>query len=421
MMTPATRVRRLVLDIGPLTGFYILFQATMSLLMDFAFTDLLWRGRALTGSMLMPGLLLAFSGSMIALKVPLWRMLPVTARDIDRARWWHSVGGPGLLSALLLAVPLLVRMAMGHSDAPWSAVGWMLGGQFALCVAVTMVWMAIPLARRKWGRWSGLIMLPLLLGYLRMVMPQQDDLRPILVAAIPAAILAAAALYLTAGRWPLPLTTALWTAPSGAGGDAPSRLSGWPVLLLANLPFWAWAWGIMAFICLALKYFILGFNLGAFGWMLGLISAQFAVTNLATGMRAFRALPLSGARLTTILVLLLLAVQCVSLALFALVLRVAGDAPPAIVFIATLLYPLLYFPAILRYGMRMAQFGFALSILVIVPLQLLSRDAAVAPWMAAGLAALAALGVLWTWHEIARGSRAYRVQPLVPARWRGGA
>ena len=421
MMTPATRVRRLVLDIGPLTGFYILFQAAASLSMDFAFTDLLWRGRPLSGFMLMPGLLLAVNGAMIAAKVPLWRMLPVTARDIDRARWWHSVGGPGLLSALLLAVPLLVRMAMGRGDAPWSAIGWIVGGQFALCVAVTMVSIALPLARRKWGRWSGLLMLPLLLGYLRMVTPQHDDLRPILAAVISAAILAAAALYLAAGRWPLPLTTALWAAPSGARGDAPSRLSGWPVLLLANLPLWAWLWGIIAFICLALKQFMPDFNLGAFGWMLGLISAQFAVSNLAIGMRAFRALPVSGARLTTILVLLLLAVQCVSLALFALVLRVTGDAPPTIAFIAPLLYPLLYFPAVLRYGMRMAQFGYALSILVMVPLQLLSRDAAVAPWVVAGLAALVALGVLWTWHEIARGSRAYRVQPLVPARWRAGA
>ncbi|HKQ11727.1 MAG TPA: hypothetical protein VJS85_11095 [Rhizomicrobium sp.] len=415
MMTPATRVRRLVLDIGPLQGTYLLFLIALCLFMDYD-----WVGYSYVSPALVPGLLLSFMGGSAAIKVPLWRVLPVSARDIDRARWWQGVGGPGLLLTAMLAVVVLVLSAKGGRQVSWRDLGLELGGQFAVCVVMALAWMMLPLLHRKWGRWSSLVVfLPLTLIYFRIVTPHFGLLRPSLEIAIPLAILAAAALYLTAGRWLLPLTTALWAAPSGARGDAPSRLSGWPVLLLANLPLWAWLWGIMAFICLALKQFMPDFNLGGFGWMLGLISAQFAVTNLAIGMRAFRALPVSGARLTTILVLLLLAVQCVSLALFALVLRVAGDAPPTIAFIAPLLYPLLYFPAILRYGMRMAQFGYALSILVMVPLQLLSRDAAVAPWVVAGLAALAALGVLWTWHEIARGSRAYRVQPLCPARWRG--
>lgn len=416
ILSPAARVRRLVLDIGPLAAFNLLFVAVISLFLDF-----LWVSGPFGSSMLMPGLLLAVNGAMIAAKVPLWRMLPVTARDIDRARWWHGVGGPALLLALLLAIPVLALMAMGRGHAPWSAIGLTLGGQFAVCIVLVLMSIAMPLARRKWGRWGALIILPLIPVYFRIGIPGHDDPRPVLIVVIPLAILAAAALYLTAGRWPLPLTTALWAAPSGARGDAPSRLSGWPVLLLANLPLWAWLWGIMAFGCLMLKYFLPGFDLGLFGWILGLMSAQFAVTNLAIGMRAFRALPVSGARLTWVLILLLLAVQCVSLALFALVMQITGDAIPATVFITLLLYPLLYFPAILRYGMRMAQFGYALSILVMVPLQLLSRDAAFAPWVVAGLAALAALGVLWIWHEIARGSRAYRVQPLVPARWRGGA
>jgi len=231
--------------------------------------------------------------------------------------------------------------------------------------------------------------------------------------------MAAMGLYLAAGHWPLPLTTAMWAAPSGAGGNTPSRLSGWPVLLRANLPLFLWLWGGMAFVCLVLRYFLPGFDLSLFGWILALMSAQFAVANLAIGMRGFRALPIGGARLTTILLLLLLAVQCMSLALFALVLRIVGSALPAAAFVAPLLYPLLYFPATLRFGMRVAQFGYALSIMVIVPLQLMSRYAAAMPWAVAGMGAVAALAVLWTWHEIARGSRAYRVQPLVPARWRG--
>ncbi|HKX65352.1 MAG TPA: hypothetical protein VJM78_08575, partial [Rhizomicrobium sp.] len=304
VLAPAARVRRLVLDIGPLQGTYLLIQSAISLFLDF-----LWVGHSLAGLMLMPGLLLGISGSMIAAKVPLWHMLPVTARDIDRARWWHGVGGPALLLGFFLAIPVLVQLAMGRGHPPWSAIGLSLGGQFAVCIVLALVSIAIPLARRKWGRWGVLIIFPLIPVYFRIGIPGHDDPRSVLIVVIPIAILAAAALYLTAGRWPLPLTTALWAAPSGARGDAPSRLSGWPVLLLANLPLWAWLWGIMALGCLMLKYFLPGFDLGLFGWLLGLLSAQFAVTNLAIGMRAFRALPVSGVRLTTILVLLLLAVQ----------------------------------------------------------------------------------------------------------------
>jgi hypothetical protein len=92
---------------------------------------------------------------------------------------------------------------------------------------------------------------------------------------------------------------------------------------------------------------------------------------------------------------------------------------PAAAFLAPLIFPLLYFPAALRFGLRIAQIGYALSIMVIVPLQLMSRDAATAPMALAGFGMLAALGSFWIWREIARGSGAYRVQALVPARWRG--
>ena len=202
--------------------------------------------------------------------------------------------------------------------------------------------------------------------------------------------------------------------------DSPSRLSGWPVLLRANLPVWLWLWGVMVFVCLALKWFLPGFDLNLFGWIFGLMSAQFAVINLVAAMRTFRALPLSGVRLTAILVLLLLCLQGFSLSLFRLVLEIAGDqAMPAGAFLAPLIFPLLYFPAALRFGMRVAQIGYALSIIVLTPFQLLSRDAGTAPLAVAGLFVIAALSVLWTWREIGHGHRAYRVQPLVPARWRG--
>ena len=419
-MTAAESVRRLVLDISPLMAGYLLFQAALGLFLDFV-----WISHPFGNPMLLPGVLLALNGSMIASKVPVWRMLPLSARQIDRARWWHSVGAPGLMLALLLAASVLILTAMGRLHASWRDIGLSWGGQFACCVTMALVWMAMPLARRKWGRWSALALLPLLLIYFRLVAPAHGDLRPVLEIVIPIAILAAIILYLTAGRWPSPQTTAMWAAPSGhdfggASAEKPSRLSGWPVLLRANLPVWLWLWGVMVFVCLALKWFLPGFDLNLFGWIFGLMSAQFAVTNLVTAMRTFRALPLSGVRLTAILVLLLLCLQGLSLTLFRLVLEVAGDrAMPAAAFLAPLVFPLLYFPAALRFGMRVAQIGYALSIILLAPFQLMSRDATTAPMAVAGLFGIAALAILWIGREIAHGHRAYRVQPLVPARWRG--
>jgi len=319
----------------------------------------------------------------------------------------------------LMAASVLLAMALGRLNASWRDIGFSWGGQFAACVTMALVWMAMPLARRKWGRWSGLIVLPLLLLYFRIVISERGDLRPSLEMIIPAAILAAILLYAAAGRWPLPQSSAIWAAPSGAGGEAPSRLSGWPALLWANFGVWLWLWSLMAFGCLALKYFMPHFDLALFGWIFGLMSAQVAVTNLTTGMRVFRALPLGGAQLTLVLVLLLVCVQGLSLSLFRLVLEIAGDTMPAPAFLAPLIFPLLYFPAALRWGMRVAQFGYALAIIVLAPLQLMSRDAGSAPAAMTGLLLIASLSVLWIWREIAHGHHAYRVQPLMPARWRG--
>ena len=108
MIAAAKSVRRLVLDISPLMAAYLLFQAALGLFLDFV-----WLRYPFGNPMLLPGVLLALNGSMIASKVPVWRMLPVSAREIDRARWWHSVGAPGLVLALMLAVSVLILTAMG--------------------------------------------------------------------------------------------------------------------------------------------------------------------------------------------------------------------------------------------------------------------------------------------------------------------
>ena len=157
---------------------YLVFQAVLGLFLDFA-----WISQPAGNPMLMPGVLLAINGSVIAPRLPVWRMLPVTARDIDRARWWHSVGAPIVLLGLLMAASVLMATALGVRHASWRDIGLSWGGQGAVCVLMALVWMAIPLARRKWGRWSGLIILPLLLLYFRIAVSERGDLRPSLEMA----------------------------------------------------------------------------------------------------------------------------------------------------------------------------------------------------------------------------------------------
>jgi hypothetical protein len=113
MTATAKSVRRLALDISPLMAGYLLFQAALGLFLDFV-----WISHPAGNPMLLPGVLLALNGSLVASKVPVWRMLPVSAREIDRARWWHSVGAPGLVLALMFAVSVLILTVTGSVRAP---------------------------------------------------------------------------------------------------------------------------------------------------------------------------------------------------------------------------------------------------------------------------------------------------------------
>jgi hypothetical protein len=75
-----------------------------------------------------------------------------------------------------------------------------------------------------------------------------------------------------------------------------------------------------------------------------------------------------------------------------------------------------YFPSVLRFGFRFARFGYAASIIVMLPLQLLP-SLVPSSMVALITGALSLAGVAWSWLEITRGYSVYRLQPLVAPRW----
>jgi hypothetical protein len=231
----------------------------------------------------------------------------------------------------------------------------------------------------------------------------------------------AALLYLYAGRWPAPMIGGLWAASARQAVTAVPQAPGtrgWPALAVSLLPVLLLTWMGVILVPAGIRLMVPNIDLTFFGLIVVLLAAQICVTQLASAMRILRALPLTGARLTLYLILILTAVAAVSLLAFQLGGVAAGEPWNPVSLIPLLCLPLLYFPSTLRFGFRFAQFGYAASLIVMLPLQFLDS---VAPLSVILLVAgtLSAAGIVWSWWEITRGQGAYRLQPMVAPRWRG--
>src|SRR5438552_102265 len=96
----STNIRRLMFDINPWVWASIAFVWLCMVPSDIL--SLSTGARA--GLPLVPAILCNGLWSWSNLKVPLWRTLPVTRREVDLARWWQGIAGAGvLLTAALLA------------------------------------------------------------------------------------------------------------------------------------------------------------------------------------------------------------------------------------------------------------------------------------------------------------------------------
>lgn len=414
-------VRRLVLDINPLIQLYLLIFVGSGLLSDYDWCSYY---SPYQRPSLMPGVLFGIAASVMLPKMAVWRLLPVSRIEVDRARWWLGIGGPAVALGLMMAVALAWSRAMGHPAPNSGAILLLMAAQIGIgAILILIQWILLPLSARVTGRWNRLLLIPyLLLVFRLMLLPRDMEAVQQFTWGIAAAGLAVAALlYSCAGRWPAPMIGGLWAASARqmvtAAPQAPGT-RGWPALAVSLLPILPLTWMGVILVPAGIKLMVPNIDLTFFSLIVVLLAAQICVTQLASAMRILRALPLTGARLTLNLVLILTAVAAVSLLVFHLGGVVAGEAWNPASLIPLLCLPLLYFPSTLRFGFRFAQFGYAASLIVILPLQVLH---AVAPFPAILLTtgALSAAGIAWSWWEITRGQSAYRLQPMVAPRWRG--
>jgi hypothetical protein len=167
----SSHIRRLVLDISPLAWAYILFVVACNLLTNYAWVS---HGHAF----LTMGLLFGLAGALSQQKVAIWRLLPVSRVEIDRARWW-LVPGAGLIGLpLLMILPALVRILQRRPHLGWDQIALGSLAQIGVCATIGLFQATLPWAARKMGRGSAVFFLLYIVLILRVTMLPQD--RPVL-------------------------------------------------------------------------------------------------------------------------------------------------------------------------------------------------------------------------------------------------
>ena len=364
--------------------------------------------------------------------------LPLSRREIARARWWAAIGMPGLFLTALSVSAFIVFPALGWQQRSaweiglWLLSGWALLGLFAQARS----WLRVravgpsPSSRYVIAALYVALAIPLLLlaggeGYWRLLM----------IAATAAGLAVDAYLYWRAERllmWQVGrvgATTSVVKVPSQA--IIGTHAAGWGTLIEQ--------WGrrlamFAAFIVLGLGLFVLidrAHGGGLFEFLatsfLGLfvILSCFLASPWLSAARAFRALPLSIDRLAAALLAMTMApawaVLLVVLLTSVLFPGAAADlrAPVGLLSMALAAF---FAPMLLRFGQNAL---IAIAILILVPPPLIDPMLAIfhpdliATWMRAWvwavvvLAAIAGyLSFLWIRRELRVGRGAYRLASL---------
>lgn len=412
-------VRRLVLDISPWAWAYILFIVGCSLIMNYA-----WASNG--PPYLMTGFFFGLASSLAQQKVAIWRLLPVSRVEIDRARWWLAPGAGLIGLPLLMVLPALARMLQHRPHLGWDQIALGSLAQIGVCAIYALFLITLPWAGRQMGRWSAIFFLFFMLLILRLInLPHDPAAAQRVVAVLAAAGLPIAlALYLAAGRWPTPLIGSFWSiVSSGKHRDVPAashRVKGWPALAMG-------AWPMLAiYVAASTAYPILilliapRMNLAAMTGVIVFIGLQVMMVGILPAIRILRALPLTGWQLVMRLCALLAFIQLSSLVSFVLSVLILQPQHMAGVLRALPVLPLSLFfiPGGLRFGPRAALFGGGLVYLLAQSFLFLSADTPASVLLAACIIAATA-SLLWLWWEITHGHHAYRMVPLAPMRWRG--
>jgi hypothetical protein len=428
------RVRKLVLDFG--FAWLLPFQILAALM-----TDLGYLQRPELGSAMVSGIMLSLQATTTNGKVALWRTLPVTDREIGRARWWQMTGLPGIGIMLVMAAALALHglMPPGASrpvmqpDAMTLLRCLLL--QFFYPVFLTLFGLVVTYARLTRSPLAIASMIAIWAPWLLLVpgvVPGLPVDTRLLVLGLAGLILAVI-LYMTAPGWPLPVTQPMQLDIGGSSSRAVTSnragQGGWtslcaaavlrPVLTLTViLAMWV---GLI----LALdpgRGMVLQFEL-----IIPLIVILQITQFNATALRALRVLPGSTASLTAYLFLLPLILIALVICAVSLILEpwlTAATPRIDIVALAAVLFAgALALPA----ALAVRQMALALVLilpLALAPLIIFGWDYLPPPWhderLLCGLTASAICGgFIWMYVQISRGTRVYRLQPFVAALWRG--
>jgi hypothetical protein len=352
-----------------------------------------------------------------SIKLPVWRLLPVSRRQIARARWWLSVGGPLALLVAGLAVALAAVEAMGLLRATPGQIAALLGGECALALAVPVVSVAGGLGFRTA---AGITLLWVaILAALALSRPG-----PFFgLAAGAVALAGAAASYLFPRTALLDALVAPPRRQAGAGRSG--RYKDWAALLRPLLIDAAVLAVSSIGFFVVMRMVIHQTNplrdvsvAAATGMgMLALAPMIFGV-RIKQSARSLRLVPVSGLALASILVGAAASVQLLAFAAFYLFCRLShGPADQALA-----LLPLVIGAGACVLGLRLRGWWQATiylwPVFALISAPLVDWPAFAAVSAALGVASLAA-GWWWTHFELTRGSHVYRPWPTSVVTWRG--
>ncbi|MDB5438262.1 MAG: hypothetical protein JWM33_689 [Caulobacteraceae bacterium] len=212
-------VRRMVLDISP-WGWVGLGVGIMAvLLMDLAWA--VFPGRAAVA--IMVSVSLPIGGLISAAKMPSWRLLPVTERQIAHGQWWRMVGGPVVLLALCLAGGIAWAAVTGMLHVALGEALTLFIRQAALASIVPVALMVGGPVHGRFGRLGGASLAMLLFGAAASAFPTFSWAPASFAALAVTALIATSALALARGRPVLPT----WRMPAPRSGGTGWSPGGW--------------------------------------------------------------------------------------------------------------------------------------------------------------------------------------------------
>ncbi len=366
-------------------------------------------------------------------RMPLWRLLPISRRQLSLALWWGAIGQPMGLQVIVMGAAVLARILIKGPGVDWLMIVAFLSAQLAVRIGLGYGLIVT-------GHPSGTFNLPLagvllaVLAAILLLSTSTPAMAPVLLILGVLTLASAALSYrralgggLVQGAFtaPRPSTRSQAVEPERAGARGWSALALWVARAFGWIAIGFSAFILMDWILLARMQLPSQVASAQMTFdPIFVILGSAAITQRLTP-RNLACLPVSRGGLTLCLILVNSAPTLASLAL-ALVLSHYTASPPGLAPVlavacgaSALTLPIrLHFDRIAAMWITMLAFGVLTA--AITTLAILgagsSRDFQIIAYALA--AVVLAASWAWTYAEIASGRRALRPRPELLLRWR---